>query len=156
MRNKKRILSSKNKIILVVFFLAVSCLPGVAFADQNWFEGAEGYAQGRAEAVSSHKPMMVFFYTDWCGYCRKFNKNVLAKPEVQKALSGFIKIRVNPEKGARENQLADQYRIDGFPSVYFENPSSGNAIQDLSGATASAKRFEHAAQSFAEQSGIKK
>ena len=133
----------------------VSCLLSVspAFAaGGDWLEGASGYAQGRAEAVASHKPMVVFFYTDWCGYCIKFSKNVLANPEVQKSLATFVKVRVNPEKGARENQLADQFGINGFPSVYFERPASGSGVQDLSRLTSSAKRFAAAADQFSKQS----
>jgi|GEM_PF-4661160 len=145
--------SLKHKAFFVCCLLLAMCclLSAPAWADDDWLEGANGYAQGRAEAVASHKPMVVFFYTDWCGYCRKFSKNVLENPNVQKELDGFVKVRVNPEKGASENQLADQYGINGFPSVYFESPASGNAVQDVGSATSSAKRFASAANQFLKQ-----
>lgn len=135
--------------------LVVSRGSVVASAD-DWLEGANGYARGKEQSVSAQKPMMVYFYTDWCGYCRKFEKHTLANPDVQKALSVFVKVRINPEKGDRENQLSEQYQIDGFPSVYFENPASGQATQEMTRALRSAKDFINAANEFSKVSQASK
>ncbi len=141
------------KPLLMAIVFALFCLGSPvsglrsAWAD-DWLDGANGYARGSEQAKLSGKPMMVYFYTDWCPYCRKFEKHTLSNPDVQKALSAFIKVRINPEKGTRENQLGDQYRIEGFPSVYFENPASGQATQEMTRALKSAKDFINAANEF--------
>lgn len=142
-----------KKFIFFSFLLAlvVSRWSGVASAE-DWLEGASGYVSGVEQAKVSGKPMIVMFYTDWCGYCRKLQKNVLDKPEVQKALSSFVKVRINPEKGTGENQLGDQYGIEGFPSVYFENPKSGGKPHEAGGAIRNPNAFISAVKKFQSQS----
>ena len=135
-----------------IFAIALGLLsivygPSSVFAD-DWLEGAAGYHQGVAQAKSASKPMVVLFYTDWCGYCRKLQKNVLSKPEVKKALEQYVKVRVNPEKGDGENQLAEQYGIQGYPAVFFEKPSSNDPPTEIGGATRNSNTFIAAVKSF--------
>ncbi len=134
---------------MLVCFLGLA--PAIAFASDDWLEGASGYDAGRNEAISSHKPMVVYFYTDWCPYCRRFSKQVLSSASVQKALSSFVKVRINPEKGEREIALARRYEIDGYPSVYFENPASGQSPEEVMNFARSAEDFAFAAIQFSEK-----
>ena len=99
----------KSLLLLLIFltashFLSAQVKPSGEESLVKWLSFKEAFEMNKKQA----KPFLIDIYTDWCGYCRKFNKNILAKPEVQKALSGFIKIRVNPERGARENQITEQ------------------------------------------------
>ena len=129
----------------------VSCLmSSPAFAGEDWLEGANGYEQGLEQAKVSGKPMIVMFYTDWCGYCRKLQKNVLDKPEVQKALSNFMKVRINPEKGDKENRLAEEHGVQGYPTVFLKRLNSnqppaemGSAIRNSATFIAAAKKFKN-------------
>ena len=34
-------------------------------ANRGWYQGAAGYEQGVAEHNTTHKPILVYFYTDW-------------------------------------------------------------------------------------------
>jgi thiol:disulfide interchange protein len=131
----------------LLFSLVVSRWSSVASAEA-WLEGAAGYEQGVAQAKSANKPMVVMFYTDWCGYCRKLQKNVLSKPEVIKALSNFVQVRINPEKGSRESQLAEEYGIQGYPTVFFETPNSEKPPMELGGATRNSDTFLAAIKVF--------
>jgi len=104
-----------------------------AFASENWLEGANGYARGLDQAKLSGKPLILYFYTDWCPYCRKFENNILADAAVKKNLESFIRVQVNPDDGSRENELARQYRVSGYPTVLFARAS------DLQGAEAAGR-----------------
>lgn len=133
-------------ILLLAISSGQSAVP--AFAGEAWLEGASGYASGVEQAKVSGKPMIVMFYTDWCGYCRKLQKNVLDKPEVQSVLSNFVKIRVNPDKGGRESQLAEEYGIQGYPTVFLEKSKSQNPPMELGGATRNSSAFIAAINEF--------
>ncbi len=129
----------------------VSCLLSPpAFAGDDWLEGANGYARGAEQAKLAGKPIILYFYTEWCPYCRKFENNTLASAEVVKALSRFVRVRINPENGSRENKLAEQFGVQGYPSVYFENLASGQGAQKMSNILKSAKDFANDANQFAE------
>jgi tetratricopeptide (TPR) repeat protein len=63
--------------------------------------------------------MLVYFFTDWCGYCRSFEREVLSDREVEASLGGrVIRVRLNPEVGAEEDSVAMRYGVKGYPSLF--------------------------------------
>jgi thiol:disulfide interchange protein len=97
----------------------------VVFADD--FEAAMDTAGQDA------RPVMVKFYTDWCGVCRKMDSEVFTKVNVQEALQdGFVAVKVNPEKSDGGARLAEQYRVEGFPTMVFLN-ADGSEIHRVVG-----------------------
>lgn len=148
MTTTDRRLKRKDFRYAIYFFSLWSVVCGLwsapAFAGEEWLEDAAGYEQGLTRA----RPIMLYFYTDWCPYCRRFEKNTLGSQAVQKSLSGFTWVRVNPEKGAREESLAQQFRVDGYPSVYLVAPGGKPKTKDVSRWSGSARDFEKAAADF--------
>lgn len=143
----------KRSFFLIVGAFMIVCLgsptSGLRSAwAGDWLEGANGYARGLDQSKVSGKPIILYFYTDWCPYCRKFEKHTLANESVKKTLDAFVLVRINPEKGSRENQIAEQYRVDGYPSIFFSNPSSGESTQEVTKAVRSADDFKRAASEF--------
>lgn len=67
--------------------------------------------------------------TAWCPYCRRFEKEVLSSPLVRDAMKDMIKIMINPESGIREDDLASQYRIRGFPSFFLHAPGVSTVMR---------------------------
>ena len=70
-----------------------------------------------ARAGSEKKIVMVDFYTDWCGWCRRFDQKTLSDSNVQRALERFVSVRLNAEKDGRE--AAERFRVDGYPTILF-------------------------------------
>jgi thiol:disulfide interchange protein len=97
-----------------------------AAASPVWYEGAQGYQQALAEANAYNKPLVVYFYTDWCPYCREFNTKLLNTREVQEHLRNAAIVRINPEKGIEEKMLSRQYRIGGYPSFFLHPKAAEN------------------------------
>ena len=70
-----------------------------------------------ARAGSENKIVMVDFYTDWCGWCRRFDQNTLSDSNVQRALERVVSVRLNAEKDGRE--AAERFRVDEYPTILF-------------------------------------
>jgi len=70
-----------------------------------------------SRAGSENKLVMVDFYTDWCGWCKKLDSTTLADPDVQRALSGFVVVKLNAEKGGLSD--AKRFGVDAFPTIVF-------------------------------------
>ena len=88
----------------------------------DWLKEANGYGRAMDAYVgSSDKAMAVYIYVGWCPYCRKFERDILASPQVMEFMKDKIKVRVNPEDGERENAIVDQYQIRGFPSFFIHS-----------------------------------
>jgi thiol:disulfide interchange protein len=73
-------------------------------------------ALGRAGAEGK-KVVMVDFYTDWCGWCRKLDETTLADPAVQSTLKRLVAVKLDAERGGRRD--AEHYGVEGFPTVLF-------------------------------------
>jgi len=80
-------------------------------------------------AAEQDKPVMVDVYTDWCGWCKKMDKEVFNHPDVAEALDRMFTIaKVNGEsresltyKNQKTNGIgiAQGFGIRGYPSLIF-------------------------------------
>lgn len=68
-------------------------------------------------AAAEDKLVMVDFYTDWCGWCKKFEGQTLTDRRVQQSLARVITIRLNAEKEGRS--AASTYQVSGYPTIVF-------------------------------------
>ena len=85
----------------------------------SWHEGAAGYADAQREQDRSKAPMVVYFRTDWCPYCRQLEEGLLNDATVERYFRNeLVKVRINPEDGSEERAVADQYGISSYPSVF--------------------------------------
>ena len=98
--------------------LALAVAPARATAPSSWLEGAGGHQRARAEAQAAARPLLVYFYTDWCPYCRELQQKLLDSSQVEAYLRGITRVRINPEKGAEEARLAREYGITGYPALF--------------------------------------
>jgi len=89
----------------------------------------ENYASGVKKAGDSGKPMMIDFYADWCGWCRKLDMEVYTDASVQKSAEGFICIKVDCD---RETDLSEKFGINGLPTILLLSPT-GEVIQRVEG-----------------------
>lgn len=76
--------------------------------------------QSMIKAKETGKPIIALFYTDWCGYCRKFVP-VFDKVVKRKAIrEKFAVAYVNAEY-YQNKYLVDSYELPGYPTVYLIN-----------------------------------
>jgi thiol:disulfide interchange protein len=96
-------------------------------AQGHWYQGPRGLEQAMAEAEKKGTPVAVYFYTDWCPYCRNFQSYLLDATAVDAYFEGLAKVRINPEKGAEAAALAKKYGIHGYPSFYLHPQAQAKA-----------------------------
>jgi thiol:disulfide interchange protein len=102
------------------------------YDSSTWFEDAPGFADAARQQAHQHAPMLVYFHTDWCPYCKKFD-SLLEDAEVRSRLANVIKVRVNPEHGDAERNLFDRrYGARGYPAIFWV-PSETAAPRRISG-----------------------
>lgn len=92
----------------------------------DWHEGSQGYQKALEESRKGGKPIAVYFYTDWCGYCRQLERELLNTPKVQDHLRSVVKVRINPEKGPGEQKLAQRYGVSGYPTFFIQPGADKN------------------------------
>ena len=95
---------------------------GVDFS--TWKYGPEGMLEASQQYEADPKPILLYFYTDWCGYCRQFERELLTSKELQNYLEDeVIAVRINPERdnGAR---ISRRYGVRGFPALFVHSSES--------------------------------
>src|SRR5262245_22644244 len=61
-----------------------------------------GWDEGLAAAASGSRFVIVDVYTDWCGWCKRMDKDVYARTEVSDYLnSHFVMVKLNAESPER-------------------------------------------------------
>jgi thioredoxin-related protein len=50
-------------------------------------------------AVSQKRIVLIDFYTDWCGWCKRMDADTYSQPEVQEVIKKYYEpVKLNPEK----------------------------------------------------------
>ncbi len=77
------------------------------------------YDKGRSldKAKETKKPILVFFYTDWCGFCQKFAPTFDKITKDSRIKKDFAVAFVNCEKPENSKHVSD-FKITGFPTVF--------------------------------------
>jgi len=70
------------------------------------------------EAKTAEKPLMVDFYTTWCGWCTKLDQDVYTDKKVRELADEFICVKVDAEK---DKAAAARYGVTGYPTIIFLN-----------------------------------
>jgi thioredoxin-related protein len=77
------------------------------------------FAKVLEDAKAAGKPVVIDFYTDWCGWCKVMDKEVFTDAAVVKECNeAFLFFKVNAEKGEGKD-VAAKYGVDGFPTFVF-------------------------------------
>jgi len=84
---------------------------------------------GMKQASTAKKKMLVDVYTDWCGWCKKMEKDTYGDDCVKNYLAqNYVLIRLNAESDSKETvgneevtqaDIASAFRVDGYPTTVF-------------------------------------
>jgi thioredoxin-related protein len=135
------------KLARTLLLITLPLLPGAAHgAELNWLPWNEGVS----EATTTGRPLLVDVYTDWCGWCKRMDRDVYSRDDVRGYLKRkFVPVRLNAEsaEGVRlgdrnmtARALAQQLRVSGYPTTIFMR-ANGEQIARVPGYIP-AERFE--------------
>jgi len=85
------------------------------------------------EARRTGKPVFVDIYTDWCGPCKYLEATTYRDPKFVRASRAWVMVKVNAEKGARNIQVAQKYRPEGYPTLLMLD-ARGKKLNQIAGA----------------------
>ncbi|MCI5125917.1 MAG: thioredoxin family protein [Candidatus Electrothrix sp. AR5] len=123
--------TSKSLLLIITivgaFFIGNAHI-AEAVTTGKWYTKASSFEKIEKAAQKKDKPYIIFFYTDWCGYCKKMNKKYLTNQKIKQILSKYYRIKINPDKGDKEKALASEKSVQGYPDFRIVHPD-GRSIK---------------------------
>jgi thioredoxin-related protein len=92
----------------------------------EWVDSHDAALQ---RAKKEKKLVLLDFYTDWCGWCKRLDKEVFADPSFQKEAAGVLAVKVNAEKLP---ELAQKYQVTSYPRLFVLD-SNGMVVERIRG-----------------------
>ncbi|HUK64217.1 MAG TPA: thioredoxin fold domain-containing protein [Dongiaceae bacterium] len=93
---------------------------------------------GLAEAKSTGHPVLVDVYTDWCGWCKRMDRDVYSRPEVRDYLGrNWVAVRINAEANTpahylghetTEAEIADRFGVRSYPTTVMLKPTGERMV----------------------------
>jgi thioredoxin-related protein len=126
-----------TRIFLILFTsLLVTMIPAIA---AGW---GDDYKAALADAAKQNKNVLLDFTgSDWCGWCIKLKKETFNQPAFKEfADKNLVLVEVDFPQGKtlppavkkQNDQLQEQYQVQGFPTLVVLNPQ-GKIIKQQSG-----------------------
>jgi len=133
----KRLIAASALLFAASFGLPAWGAPA-ASRDVAWRDWNSGFK----EAGATERPVLVDVYTDWCGWCRRMERDVYSRSDVRDYVSRhFVTVKLNAESDApavyegksyTARTLAQRFRVNGYPTTIFLRPG-GNHIANVPG-----------------------
>ena len=97
------------------------------------FEWVQDYDRALAAAKGTKRIVMVDIYTDWCGWCKKLDKDTYNDKGVgDKVAKDFVAVKLNPEKNLKGATLAKEFGTTGYPHIVFVD-ATGKKVSEING-----------------------
>src|SRR5262249_8488430 len=97
-----------------------------------------GWNDGLSAAAGAGKPLVVDVYTDWCGWCKRMDRDVYAKEAVSDYVNAhFVMVRLNAESAEKVSYagrtvtargLAGAFQVTGYPTTIFLRPDGTHMV----------------------------
>jgi thioredoxin-like negative regulator of GroEL len=86
----------------------------------------DDYKAALSRAREENRPVMVEFWTSWCLYCGKLEKQTLGDPRVVELAKEFVCARIDADV---QKAAAARYEPPGYPTVVFATPSGAEIVK---------------------------
>ncbi len=106
-----------RRTFLLATLITLATVPQ-SYAAPTWLKTA---ASAQKAAKDNKQMIFVDLFAQWCGWCHKFEADVIPTDVFQKATSKMVLLRLDTEDGADGTAFAQRYSITSLPTFVVLN-----------------------------------
>lgn len=76
----------------------------------------KSFTQAQQKAKTKNQLIFVDLFADWCGWCHKFEQDVIPSEAFQKSTDNMVLLRLNTEDQGEGTNLARRYNVTSLPT----------------------------------------
>ena len=84
----------------------------------GWYADAPGYEAAVSAQAASKQPILLYFHTSWCGWCKQLELDVFDSAQFKSRYAQMLKVKINAEEGSRNRSLTSDFSVSGYPTVF--------------------------------------
>ncbi|MGH2574133.1 MAG: thioredoxin family protein [Ignavibacteria bacterium] len=102
------------------------------------FSQSMSFDEALKQAKQENKKIIIDVYTDWCGWCKRMDREAYSNSDVKKVIDeSFILVKLDAEGSKKNNyngkvytdsELAAHFQVTGYPTTVFLS-SDGKVIE---------------------------
>ena len=104
-----------RKLAILVLALAISSTASAS----PWIKS---YTQAQKKAKEKNRLIFVDLFADWCGWCHKFDQDVVPSEAFQKVTDNMVLLRLNTEDQGEGTNLSRHYNVTNLPTFLVLDP----------------------------------
>ncbi|MFT4525303.1 MAG: protein disulfide-isomerase [Granulosicoccus sp.] len=118
---------------LITMFVCVILTTGIAVGQEKGVKWETDMSKGIDASIKSGKPMLLFFTgSDWCGWCKKLQREVFFTPEFEKWATENVvlmeldfprRTAISEELRKQNSEMQQMFGVRGYPTIWFVNPT---------------------------------
>ena len=111
--------SKQHAVLLAPLLMVVQILSSCAKETEEVRDGVKwlaSYDEAIRMAEDKDKPIMIDFYADWCGWCKRLDTDTYVDADVMSKAAKFISLKIDADE---ETDLSSRYKIQGLPTILF-------------------------------------
>jgi thiol:disulfide interchange protein DsbD len=115
--------------LLLATQMLVSCARETkeeAASEVTWLTA---YDEAITAAKKNKQPVMIDFYADWCGWCKRLDSDTYVDKDVVALAQDFVSLKIDADA---EKSISSKYKVVGLPTILFID-SNGNEIHRVVG-----------------------
>lgn len=120
MNTKRALVLGFSVVVVVVAALSASMVMANAEYDPHsgemWHSDLEA---GQQAAQTSGEPLLLYFWSEDCSYCKEFNAELQNNAALQESVDGYVLVSV---EYVNEPELRSEYDVSGTPTIVVLSP----------------------------------
>ena len=91
-------------------------------------------------AKANKTTVVVDIYTDWCGWCKRMDRDIYTNPQIISLSNRYVFLKLNAEDGGQGAKFAKKNNVEGYPTTVFVD-ENGRYLRSVPGYPPSVQSF---------------